>query len=122
MDLDAGKFYQVTLGQVVAYGEHWFKQAKQIGGGSVGDHLAAMKRKGRGPKTIAAPDLPPGTVHIWNAFAQIHAARGGSEIGPNPISYLELDAYCRVTKTALGPWEIDVIRALDDAYLASAKE
>lgn len=40
----------------------------------------------------------------------------------NPIQYTEIEAWCRLSKVALEPWEVDVIGMLDDAYLESTQE
>jgi hypothetical protein len=121
VDLEPGKFYQDALSKIVAFGAHQFKGTKQIGGGTVNDHLAALERKGRRPKMVE-PELPPGTAHIWNTFVQLSAARTGNGFGANPLPYGEIEAFCRLTRTDLEPWEIDVIRALDLEFLAAAKD
>lgn len=81
-----------------------------------------MERKGLKPKRPEGPELPRGFSHVWNTFVRLHAARTGSGFGANPITYVEIDAYCRLSRLPLDPWEIEVIRALDDAYLAEAKD
>lgn len=93
--------------------------SRNVGGASVADHYAALSRKGRKKKPVG-PTLPPGAVHLWNSFVQLSNARGGNGFGPNPISFAELDAYSRLTAQAFDPWEIEAIRALDDAYLTEA--
>ncbi|RCS21354.1 hypothetical protein DUT91_24705 [Phyllobacterium salinisoli] len=41
----------------------------------------------------------------------------------NSISYLEIDAYCRLTGAVITPWELSLIRRLDLAALnARGKE
>lgn len=94
---------------------------RSAGGATVADHYEALARKGR-KKKPKGPKLPPGAVHLWNAFIQLSNARGGNGYGPNPIPYTEIDAFCRLTETALDPWEIEAIRALDDAYLTAANQ
>ena len=42
-----------------------------------------------------------------------------SSAGPNPISYLEIDAYCRVTHDQLTPLDVALIREADDALAAA---
>ncbi len=36
----------------------------------------------------------------------------------NPISYVDIDAYCRLNGIAMMTWEIDLICSLDNAILA----
>ncbi|NAZ37146.1 hypothetical protein [Rubellimicrobium sp. CFH 75288] len=88
------------------------------GGGSFADHQAAAARA-RGQPIPKGPEPPPEAVHIWNAFMALHLARSASDLGPNPLGWAEIDAWCRLTRTRLDPWEAEAIRALDDAYLAS---
>ena len=38
----------------------------------------------------------------------------------NPISFTEIDAYCRLTSTVMTPWDIGLIRQLDAIALAPA--
>ena len=92
--------------------------ASDTGGAALGDHYAAMVRSGRraAPKP---PELPRGATQIWNAFAELHAARGGSGFGPLPISYAEIESYLRVSGERLAPWEVKALRGLDDQWLAA---
>lgn len=94
---------------------------RSAGGASVADHYEAMARKGRRKKP-KGPSLHPGVVHLWNAFAQLSAARTNNGFGPNPIPYSEIDAYSRLTAQSFDPWEVAAIRALDDAYISAAAE
>jgi hypothetical protein len=94
---------------------------KSAGGATVSDHYAALEKKGRKARP-KGPVLPPDAVYLWNHFTLLHAARTGGGMGPNPITYAELDAYSRIAGAALVAWEVGAIRALDDAYLAAAAE
>lgn len=85
------------------------------------DHYAVLEKKGRKVRP-KGPTLPPEAVYLWNHFTLLHAARTGNGMGPNPITYGELDAYSRMTGAAFDPWEVRAIRALDDAYLAASVE
>lgn len=94
---------------------------RQAGGAAVSDHYAALERSGRKAKP-KGPTLHPSAVHVWNLFAQVSAARTGSGFGPNPLTYSEIDAFSRLTGWTLDPWEVDAIRALDDAYITAVSE
>lgn len=39
-------------------------------------------------------------------------------VGANPISYLEIDAWARLTSCAPSPWEVSVLRRMDSACMA----
>lgn len=45
---------------------------------------------------------------------------GSSGFGSTPISYAELEAWSRLTQTALEPWEVECLRAASTAYCAQA--
>lgn len=72
-----------------------------------------------------APRIPAGGQIVWACFNELSRARGFHAAGPNPISYCEIEAYCRLTRWPLAPHHIAMIRALDECYidhcLASAK-
>lgn len=53
-------------------------------------------------------------------FLDLHAARPVGMQGISPITYSEVDAYLRTTHTALTPWEVRLVRAIDEAYMADA--
>lgn len=66
------------------------------------------------------PELPRHFAHVWNVFIELHAARGSSGFGPSPISFTEIAAYRSVTGIDLSPWEVKVIRALDNLYIETS--
>ena len=68
---------------------------------------------------LRGPDLPPDARHAWAVFASLSRTRTMSSAGPNPISYLEIDAYCRVTHDRLTPLDVALIREADDALAAA---
>lgn len=91
-----------------------------VGNATVADHLAVVARV-RGRKLDEnAPKLPREMRYLWRTFLSLHRARGSNGFGPNAITWSEMDAYCRLTGTALDPWEVEAIRALDEAFLDAA--
>jgi len=63
--------------------------------------------------------LPDCAAYLWLWFLELHRARTGNGFGPNPIGYVEIDAWQRVTGRKLSPWEVDMMFALDGAFMAS---
>lgn len=63
--------------------------------------------------------MPLDTAHIWTWFLELHAARS-SGMSTNPISFTEIDAYCRLMHVAMSPWELGLIRQLDAIALEPA--
>jgi hypothetical protein len=56
-------------------------------------------------------------MHIWEWFSDLHNARQ-SGFSANPISYQEIESFCRITGAMISPWELSVIRRIDQAVLA----
>lgn len=83
------------------------------------EHLKSAERQtGRTPEALlAAPPCPEGCETLWRIFNDLHACRGSNGFSPNRISYLELDAYTRVSGNKLERWELDAIRRADRAYM-----
>ncbi len=61
---------------------------------------------------LDAPSCPEGCEALWNIFCELHACRGEGR-----ISYVDVDAYQRVTGVVLRPWELAAIRRADNAFL-----
>lgn len=53
---------------------------------------------------------------------QIGPTRGSSQLGPGPITFQEIEAYCRLTETQMLPWEVMAIREMDDAVLTKVRQ
>lgn len=66
--------------------------------------------------------MPAECVHLWRWFVELSAARGSNGWGPNPISYLDIEAWSRLTRTIINPAEVRAIIALDQAFLTERAE
>jgi hypothetical protein len=62
--------------------------------------------------------LPPAVAYLWSAFLRLHCRRGSNGFGASPLSWSEIDAFCRLSGVRLAPWEVEIVEALDDAYMA----
>lgn len=60
------------------------------------DHADRLRAK------LKRPPLGPDATPAWNVFARM----------TNPITYNELDAFCRLEDYALNPWEVRAVMAL----------
>ncbi|QUS39067.1 hypothetical protein RPMA_09645 [Tardiphaga alba] len=67
-----------------------------------------------------APDVPFAGERVWSIFLALNAARTGSGFGPNPITHPEIDAWSRLYREPVWPFELDIIRALDGAFLKAS--
>lgn len=89
------------------------------------DHLEGMIARAKGDRRdklllkLAGPPLPSGAECIWSWFCDLAAGRGGG-FGPAAISWMEVAAWQTLRRTQLADWELDLIRALDNAYLRIA--
>lgn len=72
------------------------------------------KVTGKPPPTL--PVFPKEGATAWSAFSEMHRARQ-SGMAVNPIPFVEIDAWQRVTGIELDAWEVTAIRAIDDEFL-----
>lgn len=64
------------------------------------------------------PARPPDAgVMIWRVFGDLAARRTWHAHGPNPISFSEIDAYCRIMGRPLQPGHVDLLLAMDRVWL-----
>lgn len=54
--------------------------------------------------------------YIWGWFVELHNTRQ-SGFSANPISYQEIESFCRLTGALIPPWELSVIRRIDREVL-----
>ncbi len=62
---------------------------------------------------------PEGGAVLWNAFSQLSQQRSWHAHGPNPISFSDIAAYCRMMCLPLEARHIEIITAMDRVWLAS---
>lgn len=71
------------------------------------------------------PKLSPHLFWVWQAFTDLNYRRSAGMGGPQPISYTEIDAYCRL-KAIYSPGDrerlLRLIDPLDRAWMAKAHE
>lgn len=74
---------------------------------------------------LKAPGKPPripeaGRLH-WRFFSELSAQRGSSFAGAEPLAYAEIEAWARLNRWPLRPHDVDMIRAMDRAYIVHAR-
>lgn len=79
--------------------------------------VAAMRKH---LHTGARPAVPEAGQTLWQIFASLSAKRTYHASGPNPIAYAEIEAYARLHRWPLRPHHVEMIRALDQAWLDHA--
>lgn len=67
---------------------------------------------------LAVLPLPRELDYLWRAFWRLAGRRQSTGFGPARISWMEIDAFVRLSGVRFTPWEIELIEELDDLYLA----
>jgi hypothetical protein len=67
-----------------------------------------------------APEVPMAGRRVWSIFLQLNAMRSCG-MGPNPISGVEIESFARLRREPVRPFELTMLRALDAAYMESAR-
>lgn len=82
------------------------------------EHLFSVwDQSGVQPKQLAElPPLPGLLAHLWAYFIELHERRSRDANGPLRISWLEFEAWGRVTGRRLDRWERNAIFKIDDAW------
>lgn len=105
------------------WAEHEFKLNKTDDNGvTEREHLEQVRKQiGHAPEGLENPTKFPNLIlHIWSVFCVLNSARTAGFSGPNPITYTEIQAWKELTETPLTPWELQVIKRLDQVYLRTA--
>lgn len=63
---------------------------------------------------------PEAGIALWNAFQRLSATRTYHPAGPNPIQPSEVLAWCQLMGIPLAPRHVDIILAMDEAWLDQA--
>jgi hypothetical protein len=74
--------------------------------------IAATSRNG-------PDDISYAAEHIWIWFDELSRSRGSNGFGLNPIGYPDIAAWARLTGREPTPWEVSVLRRMDNALLES---
>ncbi|MCO5131213.1 MAG: hypothetical protein M9932_11680 [Xanthobacteraceae bacterium] len=72
------------------------------------------------PGRTDGPEIPPAGRRVWGIFLALNAGRCGGMNGPNPISAVEMEAWSRLHREPIRPFELDILHALDRAMLSAA--
>ena len=57
---------------------------------------------------------------LWNAFQRLSRTRTYHAAGPNPIQPSEIRAWCELMRQPLEPRHVEIILAMDEAWLTRA--
>lgn len=75
-------------------------------------------------KRFHQPDPPTASpphevAHLWDWFWALSNRR---QSGPEPLAFAEIEAWSRMTATPIRPEEVEMIAAMDDAYVSATRE
>jgi hypothetical protein len=60
--------------------------------------------------------LPDEAAHIWDWYVQLANQRGSNGLAPEPLRWLDIWAWSKLTGIATLPWEIDAVIKIDAIY------
>lgn len=58
--------------------------------------------------------------YIAERFFDVSVGRSSNGFGVAPLSWLDLDAYCRMRRVKFTNWELDMLRVLDAKFCECA--
>jgi hypothetical protein len=67
------------------------------------------------------PELPEEAQGFWEWF-NLLSSRRQPGMGASPLTSMEIEAFCRLTRMELGPWEAELVLRLDNAILTTWNE
>ena len=73
----------------------------------------------RGRSKAEPPPLPRALRHVWDWFLALNGTRQAGR-GPNPISFMEIEAFCRLCTVSMTGWEVGLIKRIDHVALRVA--
>ncbi|MDA9530330.1 hypothetical protein ACM42_18235 [Bradyrhizobium sp. CCBAU 25338] len=73
------------------------------------------------PGNEDGPEVPMAGRRVWSVFLDLTATRSVG-MGPAPISFGEIEAWSRLNREPIRPFELTMLRALDAAFLKAAAE
>jgi hypothetical protein len=66
------------------------------------------------------PKVPEAGRLLWRLFIELSSGRSGNGFGPNPLSWVEIEAWKRVRRWPLSDDHIDILLAMDRAWIEAA--
>lgn len=66
------------------------------------------------------PAFPKEVAYLWTIYHRLRRRISAGFAGPNPVGWQDLDAFVRQTGFPLAPWEVEIVEAIDDAFLNPA--
>ena len=96
-------------------------------GSALRDHIDQLCRQtgkspeelGLAPEEAQEPEVPFAGEHLWAWFWEVSEARASNGFCLLPLSWVDIEAWARLTATPLSPYEALTLRRMDAAYLSA---
>jgi hypothetical protein len=75
------------------------------------------ERRAQLEEELDQPPFPDALAYLWNVFTRLSNRRPVGMVA-GLIPWSEIDAFQRVSGFRLGPWEVQLIEALDGLYMS----
>jgi hypothetical protein len=87
-------------------------------------HLRQVeKTSGKTPEELLEnPELPEPVKHVWEWWYELHNARSAGGMGQSPITYLDIQAWAKMSRQEPTPWEVQALREMDKVYMSWSRE
>jgi hypothetical protein len=89
-------------------------------GASLRDHLEVLRDAGVEHPLLNKIHLPPGSESLWSIFWSLNTGRQNYGFGPCRISWSDMLAWCQLNQYRLAPWEVSILKTMDDAFVSTA--
>jgi hypothetical protein len=66
---------------------------------------------------LKVPEFPKELSYLWRIHQRLRRRTASGFNGPNPIEWRAIDAFVRRTGFELTSWEIEMLEAIDDAFM-----
>lgn len=64
------------------------------------------------------PPFPHALDYLWRTYGRLRSRKAMGYAGPEPIQWIDMDAFVRRTGITLAPWEIELLEEIDNIYLS----
>lgn len=109
--------------KLILFVQHDFKLSKkQADGTSLRDTYENLARQTGMIIDELQHTCPVECREIWNTFISLNQGRTSSGFGLNPITYTEIKSWCELYGVSLCPYEVGVIKRLDNIFLEHIAE
>lgn len=80
------------------------------------------KTTGNRPDALSVPSFPGLATTAWELWLDINRGRSSNGMGPSLISWQDIEAWSRTRGRKLTYSELELIRAIDSAFLETQQE